>query len=295
VNFHLDDAQLAVRESASAVFSGGGSWPDVAAANLLGIALPEDAGGSGLGLVELAILLEEQGRCVLPLPVWPTVVAAMAVDHFGLDRDRWLPGVISGDRVLTVALADGPVPYAASADAILVGRQLVGPSGVEPVETTDGQPAALIAQSGPVDPWVEERALVALCALQVGVCEAAIAQTAAYVSEREQFGKPIATFQAVAQRLADAYIDVQAMRVTMLQAAWRLDQGLDGSAAVRVAKWWASTGGHRVVHTAQHLHGGIGSDVDYPIHKYFLWGKQLTLTLGGASAQLAALADVVAV
>jgi alkylation response protein AidB-like acyl-CoA dehydrogenase len=85
------------------------------------------------------------------------------------------------------------------------------------------------------------------------------------------------------------------MRVTMLAAAWKLDAGSDATGDVRVAKWWASEGGHRVVHAAQHLHGGIGSDIEYPIHRYFLWGKQLAVMLGGGSEQLAALADVVAV
>ncbi len=145
-----------------------------------------------------------------------------------------------------------------------------------------------------MDPWVRERALVALAALQVGVCASALRQTAAYVGEREQFGRPIGTFQAVAHRAADAYNDVQAMRMTMLAAAWKLDAGLDATADVHVAKWWAAEGGHRVVHAAQHLHGGIGSDIEYPIHRHFLWGKQLAVMLGGGSEQLAALADVVA-
>jgi alkylation response protein AidB-like acyl-CoA dehydrogenase len=84
------------------------------------------------------------------------------------------------------------------------------------------------------------------------------------------------------------------MRVTMLAAAWRLDANLDASAETRVAKWWAAEGGHRVVHACQHLHGGIGSDIEYPIHRYFLWGKQLAVMLGGGSAQLSALAEVIA-
>jgi acyl-CoA dehydrogenase len=299
MNFTLSEEQQAVQEAARAVFDGGGSWADLARGNLLGIALPEDVGGSGLGMVELALLLVEQGRRVAPLPLWPTLVAAMAVDHFDLDRGTWLPRVVAGDAVLSIVLGAGaPVPYAAQADAVLAGRVLREPGAVEAVETTDGQPAGLLADMGEPDPWVRERILVALCALQVGVCESALQQTATYVSEREQFGRPIATFQAVAQRAADAYIDVEAMRVTMLSAAWQLDAAGDPaatSASVLVAKWWAAEGGHRVVHAAQHLHGGIGSDIEYPIHRHFLWGKQLAVMLGGGSEQLAALANLVAV
>jgi alkylation response protein AidB-like acyl-CoA dehydrogenase len=296
MNFTLSDEQAAVQEAGRAVFTGSASWADLASSNLLGISLPEEFGGSGLGMVELALLLEEQGRVVAPLPLWPTVLAGMAVDHFDLDRSTWLPRIVGGDAVLSVALGDGvAVPYAGSAEALLVGRQLEAPADVEPVITTDGQPAALVSNRGELDPWVRDRALVALCALQVGVCEAALAQTATYVSEREQFGRPIATFQAVAQRAADAYIDVEAMRVTTLAAAWKLDAGSDATGDVRVAKWWASEGGHRVVHAAQHLHGGIGSDIENPIHRYVVCGKQLAVMLGGGSEQLAALADVVAV
>ena len=295
MNFELTEEQAAVQESARAVFQGGGGWADLAAANLLGITLPASTGGSGLGMVELSLMLIEQGSVVAPVPLWPTLVAAMAVEMFGLDREQWLPRVVKGDAVLSIVDGDAPVPYGDAAEGVLVGRRIVAPGQVTPVVTTDGQPAALVEHREPMDPWVRQRALVALAALQVGVCEAALKQTAAYVSEREQFGRPIGTFQAVAHRAADAYNDVQAMRLTALAAAWKLDAGLDATADVHVAKWWAAEGGHRVVHAAQHLHGGIGADVDYPIHRYFLWGKQIAVTSGAGSAHLAALADVVAV
>ena len=292
MNFDLSEEQQAVQQAARAVFERGGSWADLANANLLGIALPESAGGSNLGMVELALLLVEQGRTTTPLPVWPSVLAALAAD----DAEA-ATRVARGDAVLSVALGDGvPVPYGEDAERVLVGRQLVEPEDVVAVETTDRQPAALMSL-GPIDldPWVRDRVLIALCAQQVGVCEAAVEQTAAYVSQREQFGRPIGTFQAVAHRASDAFIDLEAMRLTMLAAAWRLDAGLDAAADIRVAKWWAAEAGHRIVHAAQHLHGGIGADVEYPIHRYFLWGKQLAVMLGGGSEQLSALADLVAV
>jgi acyl-CoA dehydrogenase len=290
MDFTLSEEQAAVQEAARAVFEGGGTWADLASSNLLGIALPEDVGGSGLGMVEVALLLMEQGRVVQPLPLWPTLVAALAADD-----PAWSSKVVNGDAVLSVVDGDAPVPYAPEADALLVGRELVESGDVEPIETTDGQPAGLTNHRVPMDPWVRQRALVALCALQVGVCEGAVRQTAAYVSEREQFGRPIGTFQAVAHRAADAYIDLEALRLTTLAAAWKLDNSADASADIHVAKWWAAEGGHRIIHAAQHLHGGIGSDIEYPIHRHFLWGKQLAVTLGGGSEQLAALADIVAV
>ncbi len=115
-----------------------------------------------------------------------------------------------------------------------------------------------------------------------------------YTKTREQFGKPIATFQAVGQRAADAYVDAEAIRLTAWQAAWRLAEGLAAEREVAVAKFWAADGGQRVVHAAVHLHGGVGVDRDYPLHRFFLLTKHLELTLGGATEQLRQLGAVLA-
>jgi alkylation response protein AidB-like acyl-CoA dehydrogenase len=137
-------------------------------------------------------------------------------------------------------------------------------------------------------------AITGLCALQVGVCEAALTQTAAYLNQRTQFGRPLSTFQGTMLRAADAAIDIEAMRVTLLNAAWLFDTGRDAADAARVAKWQASERGQRTVHSTQHLHGGMGADITYPIHRYFLWGKQIELLLGGPSRQLSALGAQIA-
>jgi alkylation response protein AidB-like acyl-CoA dehydrogenase len=135
--------------------------------------------------------------------------------------------------------------------------------------------------------WAAERAAVGYCALQVGLSERALRMTAEYTSGRIQFDRPLATFQAVQQRAADAYVDVEAMRVTMWHAAWRLGEGLPAADEVAVAKFWASEGGQRVAAATQHLHGGMGVDMDYPLHRFTFWSKQLELALGGANRQLA--------
>ena len=116
--------------------------------------------------------------------------------------------------------------------------------------------------------------------------------TAAYTSSREQFGKPLSTFQSVALKAADAYLDTTAIQSAARQAAWSLDAGADATLAVLTAAWWAAEGGQHCVHLTQHLHGGMGADITYPVHRYFLWGKQIELLLGGASALLAELGDV---
>ena len=110
--------------------------------------------------------------------------------------------------------------------------------------------------------------------------------TAKYATGRVQFDRPIATFQAVGQRLADCYIDVEAIRLTLWQSAWRLSKNLPSHNEIATAKFWAADGGHRVAHAAVHIHGGLGIDVDYPLHRYFVAAKRNEFSLGGATTQL---------
>ena len=133
--------------------------------------------------------------------------------------------------------------------------------------------------------WLAQHLTVAFCAQQLGTLEGALELTSAYASTREQFGRPIGTFQAVSQRLADAYIDVLGARLTLWQAAWRLDEGLSAVREVAVAKLWAADAGHRVAHTTVHVHGGVGIDLDGEAHRYFTAAKRLEFTLGGATEQ----------
>ncbi|HVV35941.1 MAG TPA: acyl-CoA dehydrogenase family protein [Acidimicrobiales bacterium] len=306
MDFNLDDDQRALRDLAGQIFGGGGGWSDLADADLLGLCIPEAHGGSGRGLVELCLVLEAQGRALADVPLLETIaLGALPLARFGTDvqQKEWLPAVVRGDVVLTAAFEATAVPAGDVADRVLVVR----PDGVflsdpqrEVVATTDQRGAANITFTGgeplpgaDVD-WMRQRAHVALAALQLGVAKEALRRTAEYTSQREQFGKPLSSFQGVALRAADAYIDTEAMEVTMLQAAWRLDNGLEASKEVAIAKWWAAEGGERVVYATQHLHGGMGADVDYPIHRYFLWGKQIANALGGASSQLARLGALLA-
>lgn len=231
-----------------------------------------------------------------------------------------------GGFVLTGALP--AVPAAARADFLLVPARLDGGAlvvvlvaagtpglTITPIDMTDHQSAAAVDLDGVVVAarevvagdderpdgvagadclaWTVRRLRIALAALAVGVCEQALEITAAYTSQRLQFGRPLSTNQAVAVRAADAYLDTEAIRVCTQRAAWLVDEGREDEAEVAslVAKWWASRGGLRVVHATQHLHGGIGADVDYPIHRYFLWGRQIAYTLGSADALTAELGD----
>jgi 3-oxocholest-4-en-26-oyl-CoA dehydrogenase beta subunit len=147
---------------------------------------------------------------------------------------------------------------------------------------------------GSVADWLAVRATIGICAHQLGVTERALELTAEHARSRQQFGRPIGAFQAVAQRLADAYIDVEAIRLTMWQAAWRLESGLPSDEEIATAKFWAAEAGHRVAHTAVHIHGGVGIDTSHPLHRYFTAAKRNEFALGGATAQLRRLGAAIA-
>ena len=319
-------------------------WTHLAEAGIVGAALSEDVGGGGMGFTELALVLEQVGAHVAPVPLLESVLcAALPIDVFGTpeQRARDLAEVAAGRATLTAALtesgrddayrplttaaADGDgfrvsgvktcVPFPPSVRRILVpasttdGRVVIalvepGAAGVAVRRqvATHGQPQAELEltdvavsaadvlgdaeQGEQILGWILDRTLAGLAATALGVSGRALKMSAEYTSGREQFGRPIATFQAVGHRLADAYIDVEAMRLTTLQAVWLLDSGLPGRDEATIAKWWACEGGHRVAHAAQHVHGGVGVDVEYPLARYFRWSKQIEMSLGGATAQL---------
>jgi 3-oxocholest-4-en-26-oyl-CoA dehydrogenase beta subunit len=233
-------------------------------------------------------------------PRRPATTASWEGDAWRLQGTKTgVPGAHVAERVVVPAIADGGEP-----GLFLLDPQ-AGGVDAQPQRVTSGEMAMQLELDGAAVPeddvlvesgsepeaigWVHDRALVGLCALQVGLAERALRITADFLSTREQFGRPLAKFQAVQQRVADCYIDVEAMRWTLWEAAWRLDEGLPATQEVAVAKFWAADGGHRVLAAAQHLHGGIGVDLEYPLHRYTLRAKQVELTLGGASLQLARL------
>ncbi|MEU9340511.1 acyl-CoA dehydrogenase family protein [Streptomyces sp. NPDC048278] len=146
--------------------------------------------------------------------------------------------------------------------------------------------------------WLRELLVTGTCALALGLGERVLRMTGEYAGKREQFGHPIATFQAVAVQAADRYIDLRAMEATLWQAAWRIASGAAGALPaagdVAVAKIWAAEGVRRVVQTAQHLHGGFGADTEYVLHRYHAWAKQVELALGGAGVHEEALGELLA-
>jgi 3-oxocholest-4-en-26-oyl-CoA dehydrogenase beta subunit len=232
-------------------------------------------------------------------PARPRATARRDGERWRLDGEKeWVPAAHLAAMILVPARTDGGVgvfaldpraPGVALERQVATHREPVSRLVLDGAEVAAGDVLGDPSRGAEIVEWLLDRALLALAAVQLGVAEEALRRTAAYVSERKQFGRPIGTFQGVALRSADAYIDVEALRGVVCEAAWRVSAGRPASPQIAAAKWWAATAGQRVVHTAQHLHGGIGSDVEYPIHRYFLWAKQGELLLGGAHQQLARL------
>lgn len=275
-----------------------------------------------LDLIMIARVLVECGKRVAPLPL-AVHAACITVLGDAADPSSLYAAAVAEERshlpvVPTVtAGADGTltgtktlVRAGMAADALLVtatgpegpGVYLVDPTaaGVERVaqKTSDGDVAALITLSGAAGTRIGDAStparlgqlLVALSAAeQLGVTEGALRLTSEYARTREQFGRPIGTFQAVSQRLADGFIDVLGQRLTLWQAIWRLQEGLPAETEVATAKLWAADAGHRIAHTTVHVHGGVGIDLDGEAHRYFTSGKRFEFLFGGATEQALAI------
>ncbi|UGS25407.1 acyl-CoA/acyl-ACP dehydrogenase [Microbacterium resistens] len=297
-------------------------WAAVAQSGILEAVLPEAAGGAGLGITGLALVLREQGRRLGRIPLATTGVAALAIAALGGPAGA-LAGILDGTVRVAALLPETRSAIAATrrgSEIVLDGAVELGylapsathhlvffrsegktnvamvPADRDGVDRDDwvgisGQRHAavrfsdvrvaedeLIGPTGDAATWIRSRLLVAAAALQAGACQEAVRRTAAYVSEREQFGRPLSTNQGVAMRAADASIDAEAMELTMLDAAFHLDEGRNDARVAQgplIAAWWAREAGVRVVHATQHLHGGMGADLDNPIHRFFTWVREL--------------------
>jgi alkylation response protein AidB-like acyl-CoA dehydrogenase len=311
-------------------------WRELSDAGLLSLAVPEQYGGAGLGLLELCRVLVEVGRTVAPVPLAVHGPAAMLVAELGTDTQRQavLPGAAAGTLVLTAAVAEERSHLPARPTVLArpdgAGWRLSGSKSIVragavagvllvTASTDDGVGVFLLDASADGVTRVEQRSsdrdvvvrldldgasaqllgdadgvaamrlgeLLTVCgaAEQLGVTEGALHLTAAYAKTREQFGRPIGTFQAVSQRLADGYIDVLAQRLTLWQAVWRLSEGLPAEVEVATAKLWAADAGHKLAHTTVHVHGGVGIDLDGEAHRYFTTAKRFEFLFGGATEQ----------
>ena len=307
-------------------------WLSLAKAGVVGATIHQDFQGAGLSFLGATALLEKVGRYAAPIPALETIVmGALPIQEFGSESQKaeLLPKIAEGELITTTAfiasdevtIKEGRisgsfnfVSFGLEADIILIpaatGVFIIKKSedgiSVEPRETTTGYSQAALKmnnvdaqQLGTVSyedftTWLSLRIDSAICSIMAGACEASLDLASEYTKVRQQFDRAIATFQAVSQRAGDAYIDTEAVRLTSRQAAWRISAELPSAEQVAIARWWASEAGFRVVHAATHLHGGVGVDRDYPLHRYFLMARQLELTMGNSEEQLEKLGNLIA-
>jgi alkylation response protein AidB-like acyl-CoA dehydrogenase len=355
-----------------------GLWRAMGQAGLLGVCLPEEAGGAGLGPVEMAVVLREVGAHAAPVPALSSMVATLTLALYGTAEQRGRlgdgdvlavalrePGATLHDLPATTATESGDgwllngrkstVSYAAQAGQILVpadrGLFLVRNPVTTPEFVSTGEPAAtLVLRDTPAERvggqdvggqdvggqdavgGLRRIAIAAIVAQASGVLAGALKLTTEYVRTRRQFGRALAEFQAVTVQIADVYVAARALDVAMWSGAWRLagalpagternlspaeglrdtglspaeglrgtdlsaeglrDTGLSSAEGLRdadldlgVAAFHVSEAA-RALYTCQHLHGGVGLDVTYPLHRYFAHAKHLAHLLGGADAQL---------
>lgn len=307
-------------------------WLSLAETGVVGATIYKEFQGAGLSFLGVTALLEKVGKYAAPIPALETIVTgAMPIQEFGTENQKaeLLPKIAEGELIATTALITSDevtveesrlsgsfdfVSYGLEADILLVPtasgvfiikRSDTGVS-MEPRETTTGYSQAKLTmnnvdtqQLGTVScedftAWLSLRIDSAICSIMAGACEASLGLASEYTKVRQQFDRAIATFQAVSQRAGDAYIDTEAVRLTSRQAAWRISAGLPSAEQVAIARWWASEAGFRVVHAATHLHGGVGVDRDYPLHRYFLMARQLELMMGNSEEQLEKLGNLLA-
>ncbi|MFG1704531.1 acyl-CoA dehydrogenase family protein [Nonomuraea sp. M3C6] len=325
MDFNLDETQQDLKKLAAEVLAREGDAGDrMWQAGLLSVCVPEEAGGAGLGPVEMAVVLREVGARAAPVTALPTLVSTLVLARYGtLDQQRrFTGGPDEGGGRATVALrepgralADPPLTSArAEGDGwVLTGRKVSVPypgapvlvtadEGLFVVEsppatpefTSTGEPAATIVLDGtPAERVAGSEAvtgagqlfMAAVAAQASGVLAGALELTTAYIKGRKQFGRALAEFQAVTMQIADVYIAGRALDVAMWSAVWRLGEGLEADRDLALAAYHVSEA-VKALYTCQHLHGGLGLDVTYPLHRYFAQAKHLSQLLGGADAQL---------
>ena len=259
------------------------------------ILVPEEQGGFGFGLMDLAVVVEELGRSLNPIPLLPTALATLALRHgTGAARDVALEAIAEGAQAALV-LDPANVPGACSARLLVAGDGSVVEAAVEPVATLDvTRPAGRVACSAveaPADVLAGCEALLA--AECVGAAEATLELAVDYAKARQQFGKPIGSFQAIQHKCADMMVLVESARSAAMYACWALDSDApDARAAAHTAKAMACDALMRCAGENIQIHGGIGFTWEHDAHLYFKRARSSMTLLGSPSSHRAAIADM---
>jgi alkylation response protein AidB-like acyl-CoA dehydrogenase len=290
----------AVRDAAESRTYPEALWSEIRELGWPGIAIDEEHGGQGLGMVELVILAEELGFACAPTPFLSNAIAGLVIDAAGSDaqRDRWLPGIASGEERGSIAeTGDEPglVPDAEGAaviglDPMTEPRLVEGSAAdVEPLELIDATRAyARVSADGgePLEGDVArglQLGAVALSAELVGLAQRAMNFAVDYAKERQQFGRPIGAYQAVSHRCAGMLYDTEEARSLTYYAAWCA--GAEPQSlplAAHMAKARASDAAWRVTNDALQVLGGIGFTWEHDLHFLLKRAKVGSELLGDA-------------
>ena len=279
-------------------------WKQICDLGWPGIAISEEYGGQGLGVLELVILQEELGYVLAPSPMISNAYAGVVIESAGSDeqKSKWLPGIASGEQRGAAELDCDPVPIvgAASGASVIVlaaedgsGAKLVeaGDAELEKLDLIDTTRAYFKVTADGGDPLPGDieaaghKGSIALAAEQVGIAQRALDMAVEYAKEREQFGRPIGAYQAVSHRLADMLWAVEEARSLLYYAAWCADadpEALPLAAAMVSAR--ASDAACSVTHDAIQTFGGIGFTWEHDIH-FFLKRARVSARLMGSSGQ----------
>jgi alkylation response protein AidB-like acyl-CoA dehydrogenase len=270
-------------------------WRGLAEMGVLGLMIPEAQGGMGLTELDLVLLLEETGRAALPEPIVDVAAVGgplLAELPAGSRRDDWLARVASGDALLGVQSGSrASIAGAPEADLFLLARDdevhAVDRSHVHltPQESVDGsrklalvdwhrRPETLLVSGA--EGWATvnrafDRGALAVSAQLLGLADRMLTMTVEYVNQREQFGVPVGSFQAVKHRLADALLALEFARPVVYRAAYSmasLGAETQRSRDVSMAKIYAATAAHQVGRAALQCHGAIGYTVEYDLHLF---------------------------
>jgi alkylation response protein AidB-like acyl-CoA dehydrogenase len=253
------------------------SWGELAGLGWIGVSVPEEAGGAGLGFLEEAVLFEELGRALYPGPYFSTVALALPELPAELQRD-----VVEGKTRWSASLEGSLVPDLAIVDRVLVargGKLVAVPAEGEALETMDSTRRLGRLASGGGGEEVGDasalermrvRAFAALALEAVGIAQRALELTVEHAKTREQFGKPIGIYQAVSHRLSDSYAMTELSRSLSYWAAWCVaEQDDEARVATAAAKSYASDVAVAVCEYAIQIHGGTGFTWEHPLHRYY--------------------------
>ena len=280
----------------------------------LGIRAPESCGGSGAGLIDAALLVEQAGRSLASAPLVESIVVARLLGELGGPRD-WLDGLLAGDRAVTLALHEARagiaqvVPCGACASGVLVlegdevtlvtlapGAAIAPNHGSQPIArlalargdhsgehivVAQGADARAAFLAG-----IEEWKLLTAAQLN-GLSRRALEQAVEYAKERLQFDRLIGSYQAIAHPLADRAVDVDAAQLFTWWTIQQIALGTkDAAAAVAMTFWWSARVADETTRRAVHTYGGYGVTLEYDLQLFFRRAKALPLVLGDPATQL---------